>query len=128
MNIVLADPHQEVRAALRLVLEQQHGLHVVGEARDTLELIGHITRVCPHAVLLDPELHGLQVNRRAAISSLAELVEIIHQLCPTAQVIALSSQPGAEKACSLAKIEAFFCKSDPPDALLALLEQIQQAG
>lgn len=123
MKILLADPHQEVRTALRLVLEQKPDIHVIGEARDTIELFSQVTNECPDVVLLDTDLPGLHNSRRMAISSLADLVEILRKLCPVLRVISLSSQPNAEKNCMLAKTDAFFCKSDPPDALLALLQQ-----
>jgi len=125
MKILIADPHPEVRAALRLVLEQQPDLRVVGEARDTIELLGQVTNECPNVVLLDTDLPGVQIPRRVTKSSLAELVEILHKLCPALRVISLSSLPSAEKDCVLAKADAFFCKSDPPDALLTLLQRIQ---
>lgn len=124
MKILLADPHQEVRAALHLVLEQQPEIHVLGEARDTIELLGQVTKECPDIVLLDPDLPGLQISGRMPVSSLAELIGILHKLCPALRVISLSSQPSAEKECMLAKADAFFCKSDPPDALLALLQRV----
>jgi DNA-binding NarL/FixJ family response regulator len=123
MKILLADSYQEVRTALRLVLEQQPDIYVVGEARDTIELFSQVTNECPDVVLLDIDLLGLQMSRRMTRSSLAELVEILRKLCPALRVIGLSSQPNAEKDCILAKADAFFCKSDPPDALLALLQQ-----
>jgi DNA-binding NarL/FixJ family response regulator len=125
MKILLADAHHEVRTALRLVLEQEPGIHVVGEARSTLELFSQLTNECPHVVLLDTDLPGLQMSRRVTRSPLGELVEILHKLCPALRVIGLSSLPSAEKDCALAKADAFFCKSDPPDALLALLQQMQ---
>lgn len=122
MKILLADPHQEVRTALRLVLEQKPDIHIVGEACDTIELFSQVTNECPDIVLLDTDLPGLQISKRMAISSLAELVKILRKLCPVLRIIGLSSQPNAEKDCMLAKVDAFFCKSDPPDALLALLQ------
>lgn len=124
MKILLADPHPDVRTALRLLLEQQLNIHVVGEACDTLGLFSQITNDCPDIVLLDVDLPGVQLTRRRTKSSLSELVEILHKFCPALRVICLSSQPGAEKDCVLAKADAFFCKSNPPDALLALLQRI----
>ena len=124
MKILLADPHLEVRAALRLVLEQQPGIHVAGEVRDAIGLIAWVANDCPDVILLDPELPGVHMPRRVQMSSLAELVETLHKLCPAVRVIGLSSQPNAEKDCMLVKADAFFCKSDPPDALLALLQHI----
>jgi DNA-binding NarL/FixJ family response regulator len=128
MKILLADAHLEVRAALRLVLEQQTGFQVIGESRDAIELFAQVTNDCPDVVLLDPDLPGVQMPRRAARPSLAELIETLRKLCPALRVISLSSQPNAEKDCMLAKADAFFCKSDPPDALLALIQQILHAA
>jgi DNA-binding NarL/FixJ family response regulator len=128
MKILLADAHLEVRAALRLVLEQQTGFQVIGESRDAIELFAQVTNDCPDVVLLDPDLPGVQMPRRAARPSLAELIETLRKLCPALRVISLSSQPNAEKDCMLAKADAFFCKSDPPDALLALIQQILPAA
>ncbi len=126
MKIVIADPHAEVRTALRLVLEYEADIEVIGEARSTIELFGQMTNECPHVILLDPDLPGLQISRRGLTHQpLAELILILRKLCPLLRIIALSSLPSAEKDCSLAKADAFFCKSDPPDALLALLQQLQ---
>lgn len=123
MKILLADPHHEVRSALRLALEQQPDIRVVDEACDTIELFGQLTNECPDVVLLDPDLPGFQISSRVGRSPLGELVEIFHKLCFALRVISLRSQPNAEKDCMLAKADAFFCKSDPPDALLALLQR-----
>ena len=92
MKILLADPHQEVRTALKLVLEQQPDIHVIGEARDTIELFSQVASECPDVVLLDTDLPGLQMSRRMTRSSLAELVEILRKFCPALRVIGLSSQ------------------------------------
>ncbi len=124
MKILLADPHLEVRAALRLVLEQQPSICVIGEARDTIELFSLVTNECPDIVILDPDLPGVQLTRRVTSASLTKLVEILHKLCPALRVICLSSQPNVEKDCILANSDAFFCKSDLPDALLALLQHL----
>ena len=122
MRILLADANPEVLAALRLVLEQQENLDLAAESRDAVNLMAQVVRCCPDVVLLDADLPGLQPHRRAKRSSLVELVETLRVLCPPLRVIALSSRPNAEKECRLAKVDAFFCKGDPPDGLLALLE------
>ena len=116
MKILLADPHPEVRTALRLVLEQQAGLLVLGEIRDAFELVAQAVQDCPDVILLDPDLPGVR-------ASLEKLVAALKARCPCARVVALSSHPGAERECLEAGAEAFFCKSDPPDALLAFLRE-----
>lgn len=56
------------------------------------------------------------------ISSLSELIKMPQKLCPALRIICLRSQPNAKLEYTLAKAGAFFCKNDPPDALLALLQ------
>jgi DNA-binding NarL/FixJ family response regulator len=124
MRILIADNNQEVLAALRLVLEQRSGMRVAGESRDAVNLLAQVTRCCPDVVLLDADLPGLRLSRLSSRSSLTELVETLHLLCPPIYVIALSSRPNAEKECLQAKVDAFACKSDPPDTLIKILADI----
>jgi len=68
-SIVLVDDHRLVREALRVLLENEPGLSVVGEASDGVEAIEVIARLKPDVVLLDltmPGMDGLAVLRRMA--------------------------------------------------------------
>ena len=122
MHILLADANPAVRTALRLLIEQQAGFRVIGECPDAINLFAQVTNRRPDVVLLDVDLPGLQLPRRSVHSSLAELIQTLRSLAPTLRVIALSSQPTAQIACLRAQADAFICKSDPPDALITLLE------
>jgi DNA-binding NarL/FixJ family response regulator len=122
MRILLADGNAAVRKALRLVLEQQEGWAIIGEAWDTVSLFALAARDCADVVLLDMDLPGLQSARPLTHSSIAFLIETLHRKCPSIRVIALSSRPNAETECLQAKANAFVCKSDPPDHLLAILD------
>jgi two-component system, NarL family, invasion response regulator UvrY len=124
MRILLADANAEVRAALRLVIEQQGEFRIAAEAQDAISLMTQIATGCMDVVLLDSDLPGLQLPRRTSNSSLSDLIHMLRMICPAITIIALSSQPTEEKACLLAKADAFICKSDPPDALLALIERL----
>ena len=59
MRIFLADDQAKARSALRLLLEQEPGLSVVGEATETEDLLAQVQRTQPDLVLLDWELPGL---------------------------------------------------------------------
>jgi DNA-binding NarL/FixJ family response regulator len=124
MKILLADPHHEVRAALRLVLEQQPEKLIIEEARDSIELFTQVANGCPDIVLVDQELPGIQINRQFLKSSFVEFIEALHLLCPSVYVIATSSRPNTEKETGRMNADAFICKSDPPDALLLLLKHV----
>lgn len=124
MRIILADNRKEVRSALRLVLEQQGDHVIVGESQDAVNLIAQSGRLCPDAVILDVQLAGLQVRERAKVQSLTELVEILRRLCPCVRIIALGSHPDLKNEIQAAGVDAFICKSDPPDTLLELLADL----
>jgi DNA-binding NarL/FixJ family response regulator len=121
MKILLADPYEDVRKALRLVLEQHHGFEVVGEVRDTIELMAFFVMDCPDVILLDPDLPGAQLPRRTEGTSFNELLDTLHRMCPKLRVLCLSSKPKAGIEHSMINVDAYFCKSDPPDALLEVL-------
>jgi DNA-binding NarL/FixJ family response regulator len=59
MQILLADDQKKVRSALRLLLEQQPDLEILGEAVDTTGLLDWVRAAHPDLVLLDWELPGL---------------------------------------------------------------------
>jgi DNA-binding NarL/FixJ family response regulator len=67
-RVVLADDHQVVREGLRLLLEAQPDLCVVGEAADGLEAAELVERLKPDVLVVDlimPGLGGLDVAREA---------------------------------------------------------------
>ena len=59
MQILLADNQPKVRFGLRVLLERQPGLKVVGEAADAEELLARMEADRPDLVLLGWELPGL---------------------------------------------------------------------
>ena len=59
MGILLADDQPEVRRALTILLEQQPGLTVVGEAVDAHDLLVQVEATCSDVLLLDWELPGM---------------------------------------------------------------------
>ena len=72
MRVYLCDDVPELRQLLRLILEEDPGLEVVGEAGDALSGIEGIAELQPDAVVLDlsmPGMDGLEalpLIRRAA--------------------------------------------------------------
>lgn len=65
-RIVLADDHQVVREGLRLLLEAQPDLSVVGEAADGLQAVDLVDSLKPDVLVVDlimPGLGGLDVAR-----------------------------------------------------------------
>jgi DNA-binding NarL/FixJ family response regulator len=66
-RILIADDQALVRGSLRMILEAQPDLEVVGEAVDGREALQQARELAPDLVLMDvrmPELDGLETTRR----------------------------------------------------------------
>jgi DNA-binding NarL/FixJ family response regulator len=112
MRILIADPQPKVRYALRVLLERQPGLEVVGEADDAEGLLAQTERACPDAVLLGWELAGIPVE---------QIMSALRRACPELVVIALSGRLEAQRAATDLGVDAFVSKSSPPEQLLAAI-------
>ncbi|MGD2145408.1 MAG: response regulator transcription factor [Anaerolineae bacterium] len=112
MRILLADDQPNVRFALRVLLERQPGLAVVGEATDRNDLMDRVEMTLPDVVLLGWELPGLM--------SMGSLSSLRH-IHPDLLVIALSGRSEARFAALSAGADAFVSKGDPPERLLAAI-------
>jgi two-component system, NarL family, response regulator NreC len=58
ISVVLADDHEVVRAGLRLVLEKEDGIHVVGEAGDASGALRLVDARRPDVLVLDLNMPG----------------------------------------------------------------------
>jgi DNA-binding NarL/FixJ family response regulator len=77
-SIVLADDHVMFRQGVKRIIEETHGLEVVGEANDGLELLNLLKARLPELVILDismPHLRGLEAIRE--IKKLYSRVKVI---------------------------------------------------
>ncbi|RIK34773.1 MAG: DNA-binding response regulator [Chloroflexi bacterium] len=85
--IVLADDHGVVRAGLRLLLESQPDLKVVGEATNGRDALRAVAQLRPQVAVIDiamPELNGIEATRQ------------IRAEYPSTQVIILSMYANPE--------------------------------
>mgnify|MGYP006299072259 CR=1 FL=1 len=116
MDVLLADDQAKVRSALRLLLQHQSDVDVMGEAVDSTGLLDWLKAASPDVVLLDWELPGFT----------PDVVSELRDLCPTLSIIALSGQPEARRAALEAGADGFASKGDPPEELLAVLDSCQR--
>jgi DNA-binding NarL/FixJ family response regulator len=125
MRIFLADDQARVRSALRLLLEHEPGLRVVGETDKVEGLLAQLKAVKPDLILLDWELPDPSVTY-ASPDPGSNILSVLRSHCPHLQVIALSGRPEARQAALAAGADAFVSKGDPPERLLSTLRTIEE--
>jgi RNA polymerase sigma factor (sigma-70 family) len=87
ISIFLADDHPVVRAGLRLIIEAQPDLKVMGEADNGWDAVQQADKQCADIVLMDiamPQLNGVEATKQ------------IRAVCPTTEVIILSMHASAK--------------------------------
>ena len=113
IRLLLADDEAMVRKGLRLVLETEDDLQVVGEASDGVEAIEETQRLRPDVVLMDvrmPRLDGVEACRRLVESS-------------DAKVVVLTTFDLDEHLFSAVRAGAsgFLLKASPPEELVSAI-------
>jgi len=87
ITVFLADDHAVVRDGLRLLLEAQGDIKVVGEAANGRDAVRQVAQLGPEVVIMDlamPELNGCEATQQ------------IHAICPSTRIIILSMHSTAE--------------------------------
>ncbi len=116
MRVLLADAHKRIRSALKLMLEQQPGFEVVGEAASATSLPALVIDLQPDVVLLDWELHD---------GELFEILSDLQVLYPHLKVVGMSARPEHSQAALDAGADAFISKVNSPKDLLNALIAIR---
>ena len=114
-RVFLADDHQPVRSALRLLLEHEPDMSVVGEADEVDRVIAEVGATHPDLVLLDWTF----VERAGR-----GLVAALRQASLAARVVALSCRPEDGAAAHDAGADAFVCMGEPPECLLTTVRAV----
>ncbi len=120
MRVLLADDQPALRSAVRLLLEQEPEISIIGEASDAASLIVRAAELRPDLLLLDWELPGLKTT-----GSAHHVINSLYASCPAMQIIVLSGRPEAGRHALAVGAGAFVSKADPPERLLAALRQVQ---
>ena len=114
-RIVLADDQKSVRLGLRLLLEQEYSITVIGDAYNAGSLLTHVASNCPDLVLLDWGLPGMQPD---------QLINTLRTLCPKIQIIILSGRPGVMQAAINSGADSFVSKGVSPENLIRTIQSI----
>jgi DNA-binding NarL/FixJ family response regulator len=117
VRVVLADDQEMVRAGLRMLVDFQPDLEVVGEAADGLAAIEVVARTRPDVVLMDvrmPRCDGLEAARRVLAA---------HD--DVAVVVLTTFDEDASLAEALrAGVSGFLLKTAPPEQLLHAIRTV----
>src|ERR687887_2454011 len=87
VRVLIVDDHDLFRAGLRTLLDEQDGVHVVGEAAGGAEAVRIVSESAPDVVVMDlnmPGMTGVEATRQ--ISALAPLTRVV--------VLTISDQDG----------------------------------
>jgi DNA-binding NarL/FixJ family response regulator len=84
IRILLADDHTILRAGLRMMLNVQPDIEVVGEASDGRQALAEALRLQPDVVLMDitmPEMNGIEATRqiKRSLESTRVLILTMHE-------------------------------------------------
>ncbi|MCA1636138.1 MAG: response regulator transcription factor [Acidobacteria bacterium] len=81
LRIMLADDHETVREGLKLLVNAQDDMEVVGEAGDGVEAVALAQKLLPDVLVMDismPKLNGLKATEK------------LKEVCPQVRVLTLS--------------------------------------
>ncbi len=116
MKIGIADPQTMVRYSLRILLEQQPGWMVGGEAANCQELMDLLRIGPPDLLLIEWDLPDLPAE------NLLHLLQAKH---PLMRIIAMSWKQELRPVALQAGVDAFVCKTEPADKLLKQIQELK---
>ena len=121
LRILLADDHKIVREGLKLLINSQRDMQVVGEAANGKEVLVKARELKPDVVVMDlsmPELNGLQATERLKAE------------CPEMKVVALTAHEDESYLRQLCKVGAagYVLKRSAGDELVKAIGTVAKGG
>ena len=121
LRILLADDHETVRAGLRLIVNAQPDMEVVGEASDGRAAIALAQELLPDIVVMDvsmPHLNGLKATEK------------LKQVCSQVKVLTLTRHTDDAYLQQLLRAGAsgYVLKQSPPAELLHAIRAVAMGG
>jgi len=121
LRILLADDHKMVREGLRLLIDSQPDMRIVGEAANGREVLLQARELKPDVVVMDlsmPELNGLQATERLKAES------------PEIKVVAITANEDESYLRQLCKVGAagYVLKRSAGDELVKAIGLVSKGG
>ncbi|HEV2912214.1 MAG TPA: response regulator transcription factor [Pyrinomonadaceae bacterium] len=121
IRILLAEDHETVRAGLRLIVNAQSDMEVVGEASDGRAALARALELLPDIVLMDvsmPQLNGLKATEK------------LKATCPQVKVLTLTRHTdyGYLQQLLRAGASGYVLKQSAPAELLHAIRAVAAGG
>jgi DNA-binding NarL/FixJ family response regulator len=116
IRVVIADDEAMIRAGLRMLLDHQEDLSVVGEAADGLEAVDVVRRSAPDVVLMDvrmPHCDGLRAAERILAETPAKVI-----------ILTTFDEDAAVAQALRAGVSGFLLKVAPPEQLVQAIRTV----
>ncbi|MBU0495464.1 MAG: response regulator transcription factor [Chloroflexi bacterium] len=117
ITILIADDHASTRATVRMILEMEDDLRIVGEVDNGLTALRAVRTLIPNIVLMDhhmPLADGLETTRQ------------IKARWPQVRVVFLAGEENGRQDAYRVGAEAFLLKDSPPDVLVSTIRAVAQ--
>jgi two-component system response regulator NreC len=117
LHILLADDHKIMRGGLRLFVNEQADMEVIGEADNGVEAVSLAERLQPDVVVMDismPKLNGLKATQK------------LKELCPAVKVLILTrhTDNGYLQELLEAGVNGYVLKQSASDELLRAIHAV----
>lgn len=121
IKVLIADDHPVVRQGLRVLLEVQDDIDVVGEAPDGPDVARLAAELAPDVILLDLKMPGMKGTDVIA--------DLVARRIP-ARILVLTSvtDPAAAQAAVQAGAAGFLYKDVDPDALVRAIRSVHDGN
>ena len=121
IRILLADDHAVLRAGIRVLLEMQPDLEVVGDASDGAQTLACVRRLRPDVVLMDigmPGMDGLAATRQ------------VKEISPSTRILILTQHENKEYVLPALKVGAsgYVLKRSEGNELLNAIRTVHAGG
>jgi two-component system response regulator NreC len=121
LRIVLADDHETVREGLKMIVNAQDDMEVVGFAGDGQEAVARAQELLPDVLVMDismPKLNGLKATRK------------LTNVCPQVKVLTLSrhADDGYIRELLAAGACAYVLKQSAPSELIHAIRAVAAGG
>jgi DNA-binding NarL/FixJ family response regulator len=121
LRIVLADDHETVREGLKMIVNAQDDMEVVGFAGDGREAVAMAQELLPDVLVMDismPKLNGLKATEK------------LNQVCPQVKVLTLSrhAEDGYLRELLAAGACAYVLKQSAPSELIHAIRAVAAGG